>query len=48
MSKTKTDYSAHNFVGRVVGILNVCIIRLVASSLPPRSALNNLFLMWRV
>ena len=32
--------SLANFVGCVVGFLNVCIIRLVASSLPPRYPLK--------
>jgi hypothetical protein len=40
----KTDntksHSLANFVGCVVGFLNVCIIRLVAYSLPPRYPLN--------
>ena len=38
-SNTKSDPLA-NFVGYVVGFLNVCIIRLVASSLPPRYPLD--------
>jgi hypothetical protein len=32
--------SLANFVGSVVGFLNVCKIRLVASSLPPRYPLK--------
>jgi hypothetical protein len=33
-------HSSANFVGIVVGFLNVLVIRLVASSLPPRYLLN--------
>jgi hypothetical protein len=40
----KTDntksHSLANFVGCVVGFLNVCIIRFVASFFPPRYPLN--------
>ncbi len=42
MTETKTDSSLHNFVGRVVGFLDVSHgYACGASSLPPRSALNN-------
>jgi hypothetical protein len=37
---TTESHSLANFVGIVVGLLNVCKIRVVASSLPPRYLLN--------
>jgi hypothetical protein len=40
MTPDTKSHSSANFVGIVVGFLNVCIIHLVASSLPPRYLLN--------